>query len=320
MKFVEQALAVCVCLGAIHSAQPVYAEYVGFSVPVFGGSEIGYDFDGTNGVFSGTWYSGGPSSNGYAFIVEPLYNSFGLDPSYPPVPWSIYQPSIAHEGFDWDMCFWVTNYIGQVSGLSSGEIVTVFFLYKTTAEHMGVILDGETVTTLTLSEEAELPTRLMRYGWSTNGVPTGMPARVIGIAVRAKRSTLDFELAPLSSLTNTPPVELYGVLLDTVNASAIDNDEDGAPDWQELVAGTLPFDSNSVFRITSFTPANMSDAYVLSWSSATSRSYQLTVYTNLLGADPGTALTNMVASPPLNMITVTVENATTVFFSVDVDN
>ncbi|MCO5069375.1 MAG: hypothetical protein M9910_11955 [Kiritimatiellae bacterium] len=311
MKILRILLTACVI-------QSAHAEYVGFSVPIFGGSQAGYDFDGTNGSFAGTWHSGGPTSNGYTLAVDPSYNSFELDPSYPPAPWNMSQPSIAHEGFDWDMRFWVTNYTGQISGLASGEIVTVFFLYKTASEQMAVIVDGKPIALLTLSEEALVPTRLERYGWATNGVPTGMPARVVGVAARTTGSALTFELAPLPPKTNTPPVHLYGIMLDTGSTSAIDNDQDGAPDWQECVAGTDSFNSNSVFRIAEFTQSAPGGIFVISWESASNRSYRVGFKTNLLEDAGGQLITNVLAEPPRNSVTTVVHAADNEFITIQV--
>lgn len=59
--------------------------------------------------------------------------------------------------------------------------------------------------------------------------------------------------------------------------SPVDSDGDGMPDWQEIIAGTNPYDSNSVLRITGL--ANESQ---LSWRSVSNISYQVVATTNLL--------------------------------------
>jgi hypothetical protein len=56
-----------------------------------------------------------------------------------------------------------------------------------------------------------------------------------------------------------------------------DSDGDGMPDWMEYIAGTNPFDSNSVLRITSLLPAN---AEVL-WESVSNINYRVWATTNL---------------------------------------
>ena len=59
--------------------------------------------------------------------------------------------------------------------------------------------------------------------------------------------------------------------------SALDSDGDGVPDWMELVAGTNPYDSNSVLRITGLQNGNQ-----LAWESVSNIHYQVQATTNLL--------------------------------------
>ena len=55
-----------------------------------------------------------------------------------------------------------------------------------------------------------------------------------------------------------------------------DSDGDGMPDWKELVAGTNPYDSNSVLRITAIQNGNQ-----LVWSSVSNINYQVLATTNI---------------------------------------
>jgi hypothetical protein len=55
-----------------------------------------------------------------------------------------------------------------------------------------------------------------------------------------------------------------------------DSDGDGMPDWKELVAGTNPYDSNSVLRITAIQNGNQ-----LVWSSVSNFNYQVLATTNI---------------------------------------
>ena len=62
--------------------------------------------------------------------------------------------------------------------------------------------------------------------------------------------------------------------------AGLDSDADGMPDWQELVAGTAPGDSNSLFRAAGIPAAGQVEV-----SSVAGRLYHLQYKTNLLQAD-----------------------------------
>ena len=57
----------------------------------------------------------------------------------------------------------------------------------------------------------------------------------------------------------------------------LDSDGDGMLDWQETIAGTNPFDSNSVLRITSLSDGNQ----LVVWDSVSNVNYQVLATTNL---------------------------------------
>lgn len=292
----------------------VDAQYVGFNIPGIEGTEAGYDFDGP-GPFTGVWHPAGTTTNGLLLTLNPQFNLLYYLPEVI-VPWNSAQLSLAYEGFDWDMRWWVTNYTGQVSGLASGEIVTIFFLYQTGAEEMKLSLDNQVIGSVFRSEETNTPSRLECYCWVTNGVPDGF--RVLGCSVRMTDSILEFELTQVPLLTNSPTIDLAAIVVDTNNTSAIDNDQDGQPDWQEVITGMDPLDSNSVFRITEFTRATQDGFFVVSWPSTSNRSYRVESRTNLVEESGGQLITNVVAEPPLNSVTTGVHVTGNEFITIQV--
>jgi hypothetical protein len=83
--------------------------------------------------------------------------------------------------------------------------------------------------------------------------------------------TLNFTNAIVSlAATRTVPVGIIG--------SSLDSDGDGMPDWMELLAGTDPYNSNSVFRINGLGWGN---PVAVSWSSVSNKAYQVLSTTNL---------------------------------------
>ena len=84
-----------------------------------------------------------------------------------------------------------------------------------------------------------------------------------------------------------------------------DSDGDGMEDWQELLAGTDPFDDTSCFEVETTTPPELAptSGVVVTWFSVSNRLYHLQRATNLIiGFDTDVA-GNIPATPPMNVHT-----------------
>jgi hypothetical protein len=106
------------------------------------------------------------------------------------------------------------------------------------------------------------------------------------------------------------------------SADYVDSDGDGMNNWQEYLAGTNPTNAASVFKITS-SQAISSTQFVVRWSSASNRLYDVTRATNLsTGAGafvPVQGATNLTGAPPQNSWTDSVNRASVpAFYRVNV--
>jgi IPT/TIG domain len=103
------------------------------------------------------------------------------------------------------------------------------------------------------------------------------------------------------------------------SADYLDSDGDGINNWQEYLAGTVPTNGGSVFRITS-SQVISSTQLVLRWSSVSNRLYDVLRATNLAGGSGGfvplARATNLVGAPPQNAWTDSVSRAS--FYRVSV--
>jgi hypothetical protein len=94
----------------------------------------------------------------------------------------------------------------------------------------------------------------------------------------------------------------YGLPSDG-NADYVDSDGDGMNNWQEYLAGTIPTNGGSVFKITSSQTISRTQ-FVVRWSSVSNRLYDVMRATNVAsGASaflPLSGATNLTGTPPAN--------------------
>ena len=79
----------------------------------------------------------------------------------------------------------------------------------------------------------------------------------------------------------------------------LDDDGDGVPNWQEVIAGTDPTNAASFLRVTSAAYVNPQGSFLLEWPSATNRTYCVLRSTNAQSGFQPVA-SHLPATPPLN--------------------
>ena len=100
--------------------------------------------------------------------------------------------------------------------------------------------------------------------------------------------------------------------------AGVDTDGDGVNDWNECLAGTNPYDSDSVFKVQSVHAASDS-SMVVSWSSVSNKVYSVIASESLVEPDWSSLLTGIAATPPMNIETVGVGMAASGFFKIEVE-
>ncbi len=110
----------------------------------------------------------------------------------------------------------------------------------------------------------------------------------------------------------------YGWTSDFDNAAIGDQDGDGALTWQEYVAGTIPTNKLSWFRVTANTPVSTSQQMIFNWQSATGRLYDVDYRTNMSLGGWISCGTNIPAAPQVNAFTGTMSQVDRLFYRVRV--
>lgn len=114
-------------------------------------------------------------------------------------------------------------------------------------------------------------------------------------------------------------VERVDLLVYFTPDAALDSDGDGVPNWAEQIAGTNPFDANSVFKASTDIQPAPGGGLIIKWSSVAGKIYSIHRTTNL-GQSFTTLAANVPATAPLNQYTdSTATNAGPYFYRIQVN-
>ncbi|MGD9874294.1 MAG: hypothetical protein AB7T27_08475 [Kiritimatiellia bacterium] len=97
-----------------------------------------------------------------------------------------------------------------------------------------------------------------------------------------------------------------------------DHDGDGAQTWKEYYAGTIPTNAASKFSVQVTPKIGAPTQAILTWSSATGRTYYVEVKSNVVTDTWAPYLSNVPATPPLNTHTGTWTTTDRVYFRIEV--
>jgi YD repeat-containing protein len=118
-----------------------------------------------------------------------------------------------------------------------------------------------------------------------------------------------WELVYFNTLTNTATGDFNrdgrnnrAEYLDSTDPTNPDSDSDGLSNLSELMAGTNPLDPDSHLGITQG-GWNQGGGFVLRWQSVSGKRYRVEQSSDLLPASFAALWTNILATPPLNVVT-----------------
>jgi hypothetical protein len=112
-------------------------------------------------------------------------------------------------------------------------------------------------------------------------------------------------------------IEYFGSI-DADGGEADDDwDFDGASNYDEYIAGTIPTDEDSVFA---FDTATLDTDSILTWSSETGKVYSLWFSTNLISGDFTLTNSFIMATPPINTLTTAVKSVECVYYQLTVED
>jgi len=96
-----------------------------------------------------------------------------------------------------------------------------------------------------------------------------------------------------------------------------DQDGDGMPTWKEWIAGTDPTKAGSVLQVVG-ADNGFNGWIIIRWSSSTGRVYALDISTNFM-AGFAPYVTNLPATPPLNVYTDKTDRTEATFYRIRVE-
>jgi hypothetical protein len=97
-------------------------------------------------------------------------------------------------------------------------------------------------------------------------------------------------------------IERVDLLVNLAVDPALDSDGDGVPNWAEQMAGTNPFDANSVFKASTDIQPAPGGGLMIKWSSVTGKTYSIHRTTSL-GQGFAVLSANLSATAPQNQYT-----------------